>query len=55
MSRENLEKAFLDISDELLHVSDDLNYSQAIIDGTWPSADDIIAHRRNKQINEIRK
>jgi hypothetical protein len=50
--REELEQAFLDLSDDWLHVSDDLNYRNAIIDGSWPSADECIKIARKKVANK---
>jgi len=48
LSREELEKAFLDVSDEWLHVSDDADYLRAIVEGSWPDADDCIKEYRLK-------
>lgn len=49
LSKEELEKAFLDLSDDWLHVADDLNHANAIIDGSWPTADEIINEVRRQQ------
>lgn len=34
--------------DTLNHTEDDLTYAMSIIDGTWPTSDDIIKSRREK-------
>tara|TARA_Y100000310_G_scaffold339131_1_gene430860 strand:- start:242 stop:448 length:207 start_codon:yes stop_codon:yes gene_type:complete len=48
LSREELEQAFLDLSDDWLNISEDLSYRNAIIDGSWPSADECIKISRTK-------
>lgn len=37
-SRRQAEKAILEVYDYLLNVDEDLNYHQAILDGSWPNA-----------------
>lgn len=49
LSREQLEQAIVDLSDEWLHVTDDLSYRNAIIDGSWPNADEVIKITREKR------
>jgi len=48
ISREELEKAYLAISDEWLHITDDICHLNGIIDGSWPDADECIKICREK-------
>jgi len=41
-SRRQAEKAILWVYDYLLNVDEDLNYHQAILDGSWPSSVEIL-------------
>lgn len=37
---------FNDLYGKYIHESDDCGYYKAIVTGTWPDADEIIAHQR---------
>ena len=41
-------KFWNDIYDTLFHAEFDLNYYRAIVEGSWPSADEILARYRAK-------
>jgi len=42
-------KAFFnEMCDELVQIQEDFSISEAVIDGSWPSADDVISFRRKK-------
>jgi hypothetical protein len=46
---EDRQQFFKELFDYLNHVEMDLDYSQAIINGSWPEADGIIATAREKR------
>jgi hypothetical protein len=35
-----------EVFESWMQANDDLAYAHAVIDGSWPSADEVIAHRR---------
>lgn len=44
-----------ELYDELSSLELDLDAANAIIDGTWPTADEWIAHKRTGGVNEHKK
>lgn len=50
---ENQQAFFTDMFDLLLNTEMDLNHCEAIIDGSWPDSDEIIARKRDKVNNTL--